>query len=172
MGKRYEKASSDVEGRIAKLVDDFYHESLSKVTIGALFVYDTESSDPVLTHQGYEAAGLCRIVSARERASGLPDVQIILDRAVYSGLNAKQKNALIDHELYHIEPVLNEETNEQKYDAQDRPKLRIRKHDHQFGWFDEIANRHGEHSNEVRQAKKLIEDSGQLYFDFDQKKAA
>jgi hypothetical protein len=53
------------------------------------------------------------------------------------------------------------------FDALDRPKLAMRKHDHQFGWFDEVAQRHGEASPEVRQARVLMEKSGQLYFDFE-----
>jgi hypothetical protein len=53
------------------------------------------------------------------------------------------------------------------FDAVGRPKLLMRKHDHQFGWFDEVAQRHGEASPEVRQARVLMESSGQLYFDFE-----
>ena len=31
----------------------------------------------------------------------------------------------------------------------------VRKHDHQFGWFDCVARRHGAHSIEVQQAQQL-----------------
>ena len=37
-----------------------------------------------------------------------------------------------------------------------RPRLRCLKHDWQFGWFDLIARRHGEHSLEVRQAREML----------------
>jgi hypothetical protein len=39
-------------------------------------------------------------------------------------------------------------------------------HDREFGWFDEIARRHREHSIEIRQSTRLVEDVGQLYFGF------
>lgn len=172
MGKRYEKGSDDLEQRIARLRDKYYSD-LRVVTIGTLFVFDDDDSAlSVLRHQGRSAAALCRIVPARERAAGLPDVQIIVDRATYSRSTAKQRDAILDHELYHIQPVFDEQTGRPKFDAQDRPKLRIRRHDHEFGWFDEIANRHGDDSMEVRQAKALIEASGQLYFDFGEEKVA
>jgi hypothetical protein len=48
----------------------------------------------------------------------------------------------------------------------DRPKLTLRRHDFQAGWFHEIAQRHGEASPEVRSAKQLMAGTGQLYFDF------
>ena len=47
-----------------------------------------------------------------------------------------------------------------------RPKLKLKKHDRQFGWFDKIAERHGHASGEVRQALKLFTEARQLYFDF------
>ena len=162
MAKRYDAASEDVLQHI-KTLRKKYYDYLESVTIGALFVSD-EDGVPCLEHQGYPAAAVCRIVPTRDRAAGLPDVLIIVDTATWQGFNAKRKAALIDHELYHIEPVIKD--GQQKFDAQDRPKLKIRKHDYHFGWFDEIANRHGAASIEVSQAKLIIDLSGQLYFDF------
>lgn len=164
MAKRYDQASQDVTDRIAKLRTAWY-EHLSLFSIGALFVAN-EDGEQCLTHAGYPALAVTRIVPARDRAAGLPDVQIVIDLAAWQSLaDSKKKNALLDHELYHIEPVL-DDIGGQIYDAQDRPKATLRKHDHQLGWFDEIANRHGDNSIEVTQARKLIAESGQLYFDF------
>lgn len=169
MAKRYEKASLDVVNRIAELRRQYYAD-IEVVTVGALFVYDTVSNLPILAHQGYSAAAVVRVTSARDRAAGMPDAQIVVDRATWQDLTSQQKNALIDHELYHLEVETDGETPEGKprlaYDAQDRPKLKIRKHDRQFGWFDEIADRHGGDSMEVRQARRLLESTGQLYFEF------
>lgn len=162
MAKRYDHASEDVLQHI-KTLRKKYYDYLESVTVGALFVSD-EDGVSCLEHQGYPAAAVCRIVPTRDRAAGLTDVLIIVDTAIWQGFDAKRKAALIDHELYHIEPVVKDGV--QKFDVQDRPKVKIRKHDYQFGWFDEIANRHGEASGEVSQAKLLVEMSGQLYFDF------
>jgi putative metallopeptidase len=101
----------------------------------------------------------------------MADASIVVDRATWLSLSPAQRSALIDHELQHFERVLDDESERPKSDAIGRPKLAMRKHDHQFGWFDEIAQRHGDASFEVRQAKQLIEHSGQLYFDFARKTA-
>jgi hypothetical protein len=52
-------------------------------------------------------------------------------------------------------------------DDLDRPKLRVRKHDHQFGWFDSIARRHGPASFEVQQYRKFNESHRQLWLEFE-----
>jgi hypothetical protein len=163
--KSYSAASDDVV-RCIKRMRDEHHEDLEHVTISALFVFDLEASDCVLTHQGYPAQAVMRITPVRDRALGVFDAVILVDRANWSVLSAAQRDGLIDHELTHLERVLDEETGEPKTDAVDRPKIAIRKHDHQFGWFDEIAQRHGDASPEVRQAKQLIQQTQQLYFDF------
>lgn len=164
--KSYCQASDDVLQTITRMRAEYYAEDLEDVTIAALFVYDLEASEPVLTHGGYPAQAVCRITPLRDRALGVADAVIVIDRWNWLLLSAKQRDALIDHELHHLDRVVDEETDEPKTDAVDRPKLAIRKHDHQFGWFDAIAQRHGDASPEVRQAKQLIASTGQLYLDF------
>lgn len=168
MAKTYSNASDDVLSCIERMREAHYdHEtSLLHVTIAALFMHDDENSDSVLSHQGYAAQAMVRITPVRDRKLGVADAVIIVDRANWLRLNVQQRDALIDHELYHLERVADDESGELKFDAVDRPKLRIRKHDHQFGWFDAIAERHGEASAELRQARNLIAATGQLYLDF------
>jgi hypothetical protein len=163
--KSYSHASDDVIQCIVRMRTQ-HHDHLEEVTIAALFVFDLEATEPVLTHGGYPAQAVCRITPIRDRALGVPDALIIVDRSNWSMLSPPQRDALIDHELYHLDRVLDEETGIPKTDAVDRPKLAIRKHDHQFGWFDAIAQRHGDASPEVRQAKQLLRQTDQLYFDF------
>ncbi len=143
-----------------------HHEELRKVKVTALFIYDDEEPKQVLMHQGYRAAAMIRICSLRERASGTADAVMIVDRACWLEMSKPQRDALVDHELMHLELVEDEQTGKTKYDAIGRPKLRMRKHDHQFGWFDAVALRHKEASIEVSQARALIASTGQLYFDF------
>jgi hypothetical protein len=163
--KTYSKAP-DAHELIDKIQSE-YHPDLDGVAVAALFVFDEEaSSDQVLKHKGYPAAAVCRITPLRDRAQGLDDASIVIDRATWVTLTQPQREALIDHELTHLTRVLDEETEQPKSDVLGRPKLAMRHHDHQFGWFDEIAQRHGEASPEVRQAKALMESSGPLYFDF------
>lgn len=155
----------DADSCIAKVQLD-YHAELQDVTVSALFVFDLESTECVLKHQGYPAQAVIRITPTRDRALGMADANIVVDRSNWLSLSQRQRDALVDHELTHLERVLDKETERPVFDVLERPKLRLRHHDHQFGWFDEIAQRHGDASPEVRQAKRLMESSGQLYFDF------
>lgn len=163
--KTYSEAP-DVSGTVEE-IQELHHPELDGVTVGVLFVFDDEeSSDSVLKYQGYPAQAVARITPLRDRAMGLADALIVVDRANWVALTQSQRDALIDHELTHLTRALDKETQRPKSDVLGRPKLRMRQHDHQFGWFDEIAQRHGEASPEVRQATRLMESSGQLYFDF------
>lgn len=167
--KTYSHASDDVLMAIARMREQYYPHGteLDGVTIAALFVFDDEaSSEQVLTHGGYPAQATIKLTPVRDRALGVADAVIVIDRANWLALVSMERDALIDHELYHLERVIDEETGIPKADAVNRPKLTMRKHDHQYGWFDEIAQRHGEASAEVRQAKTLIAQTGQLYLDF------
>lgn len=144
-----------------------HHIDLVQVTVGALFVFDqNEPHEPCLKHQGYPAAAVVRITPLKDRAQGLPDAQIVVDRAYWLACTQPQRDALIDHELTHLERVVSK-TGKPKVDALDRPKLAMRKHDVQTGWFNEVAERHGAASPEVRQAKALVASTGQLYFPFE-----
>jgi len=164
MGKQYQSAGPGIDQRIEALRSKYY-DSLDGVTVGALFVFDQDENIQVLTHHGYPAAALIRIVGARDRAAGLPDAQMVIDKCVWESCESKRQIAILDHELYHLERVVDKHGTH-LFDSVDRPRLRIRKHDWSFGWFDEIAKRHAEHSIEVLEAERLLRGSGQLYFQF------
>jgi hypothetical protein len=163
--KTFSDASEDVLISLEQMLKA-HHDELRKVKICSLFIYDDEEPNQVLMHQGYRAAAMVRICSLRERASGTADAVMVIDRACWLEMDKPQRDALVDHELMHLELVEDEQTGKTKYDSIGRPKLRLRKHDHQFGWFDAVALRHKEASIEVRQARELIASTGQLYFDF------
>lgn len=163
--KTYSQAP-DVSNTIEHVQDE-HHEDLEGVTVSGLFVFDTETTLPVLKHGGYPAGAVVRITPVKDRALGIADATIVIDRAGWLALSVRQRNALIDHELTHLARKIDKDTGEMVFDVLDRPKLLMRKHDHQFGWFDEVAQRHGEASPEVRQSRRLMESSGQLYFDFE-----
>ncbi len=163
--KTYSHASDDVMRTIERMREEYYAPELDGVTIAALFVFDLEATEPVLTHGGYPAQAVCRITPVRDRALGVADVVIIVDRSNWLMLGVQQRDALMDHELYHIERVLDEETELPKTDAVDRPKVRIRKHDFEIGVFTAIAERHAEASPEVRSVRKLLEATSQMSLD-------
>lgn len=167
--KTYSAVSDDVAAHIASMHSQ-YHPEIEGVTIGALFAFDEKSGEPVLKHQGYLASAVVSITPTKQRALGIADAVIVIDRAQWLGFTAAQKDALIDHELEHLDRVISKDTEDSPaapvFDSIGRPKLAMRRHDHQFGWFDDVARRHGEASCEVRQAKALVAQTQQLYFDF------
>src|SRR5690606_5222802 len=113
---------------------------------------------------GYPAAAMVKINSYRDRVEGKADATIFIDADEWEGLDDPRREALIDHELQHLEVKRDPDTGAPLSDDAGRPKLKIRKHDHQYGWFDVIAERHGDASYEVRQAKAFADRHGQTYF--------
>lgn len=124
-----------------------------------------ETKGPALKHRGLPALGVTRAIPVKLRAHGLADAEITIDGDEWKGLTNAERLAIMDHELTHIEPKFDSDGN-LKLDTCGRPKIEMRHHDYEFGWFTEVAGRHREASQEVQQARKIIDRDGQLYFDF------
>lgn len=171
MSKSYSKAPDECGERVAHLLK-LFHPDLVKagVTVDLISIAN-DDGEPCLTHQGYPAAAVVRIVDSKGRTMGRGDAEIVIDEAYYIGLTDAEKDALLDHELYHIELKMrtNKETGEEMLalDENGRPKLKLRKHDVQAGWFSEIAKRHGAASLERKQALSIYLAGQQTYFAFD-----
>lgn len=123
---------------------------------------DGSLKGPAIKHGGYAARGVTRIVPVKLRVAGLGDVEVVLDGDRWTELAYEEQLALIDHELTHVDLVLDDES--PVLDDAGRPKLRRRLHDHQHGWFNEVAERHGIAAQEVQQASRFADEHGQLYF--------
>ena len=96
---------------------------------------------------------------------GRGDAEIALDYYWWTqAASEEQQRALLDHELHHIAVVMMKHSDTAQREEDGRPKLRLRKHDFEWGWFNVIAHRHGEHSQERIQAKEIVERAGQFYF--------
>lgn len=165
--KSYSQVTAEVDGIIDRIREQYHAPDLDGVTIDALFVYDMEGSEPVLKHGGYPAQATVGITPIKDRALGMADAVIVIDRSNWLTLTSKQRDALIDHELYHLDRVVEADTEVPENDAVDRPKLKIRKHDHQVGIFSEILRRHGKDSAEQRMVQAIFDDAGQGYWNFD-----
>lgn len=153
MGKTYEKAPRKVVETIGEVLRR-YHTDLCnmKLRVDALLVHaplDAEGcpAGPALTSSGgYPALAKVKVTPLKDRVLGRGDCEIMLDGDRYPKWNDDVLRCLIDHEIEHLEFTGN-------VDDIGRPKLRLRPHDVEFGWFDAVARRHGDHSCEVRQAK-------------------
>lgn len=124
-----------------------------------------ETDANVLQEKGRPTEATIRIMRLKDRVAGRGDVEITIDGDKWADLNAKQREALIDHQLEHLE-LQKDSEDKPKTDDIGRMKLKIRKHDYEIGGFDAVAHRHHGDCPEVRQAKQLMDQSGQLLFGF------
>lgn len=150
-----------------------YHPRLHNigVTVALLMVHDDQNEDadilvPALKHHGVPALGITKIHNLKLRAHGLADAEILIDGDRWKQMTEAERLALLDHELTHLEPVYKHEA--PQFDDLRRPKLKMRPHDYDFGWFAEVAERHGKASQEVRQAEMFANENGQFTFGFAQ----
>jgi hypothetical protein len=167
MSKHYLRASADVLKIVTSIIDEHYKELRSaRVTIEALTVHSDKEGEPALTLRGRECGAIIRKTNTKERVAGRADAEIILDREYFKDLTARQRRALLHHELHHLLVRLDKD-DEIKRDTAGRPMLAMREHDYEVGWFHEIAGIYGADSGEVMQARTLLKGKlGQIYFDF------
>lgn len=147
MSTIYERAPAECWEICAKMMS-LYHTELEEfgVTIDLLFA--TMRPDSVkpgavtLKLHGYQVAAYVKANPYKLRVQGHADAEIVIDGDRWHEWTDNMKLALMDHELEHIGLKKNKD-GEQMYDDLSRPKLFTVPHDHQFGWFDSIARRHG-----------------------------
>ncbi len=169
MSKVYDYCPQSVMERVEALVEKHHQDlKIAEVKFDLMFVSrsdDDEGTKPVLTLHGVPCLAIVRIVPLKERAKGCGDAEILIDRDRYNDSAPEQQDALLDHELQHLE-VQRGEDNSIKTDDQHRPKLKMRPHDYDFGWFECIARRHGKDSIEVQQARLMFDQHGHSLFPF------
>jgi hypothetical protein len=107
-----------------------------------------EPRGPALSHGGYPAIATVKINPLKQRVLGQGDALITLDGDRWGDFSAEEQRAILDHELTHLNLVVSEDGGGVEGDDIGRPKLRVVKHDHQFGWFDAVVRRHGKNSVE------------------------
>jgi hypothetical protein len=120
---------------------------------------------PAIKHRGYPAAGLCKVVNLHDRTLGRGDAEIQLDYHVWSKMDPGQQEALLAHELWHIMPLKDQEGRIKRDDLR-RVKIKLRKHDYDFGWFTRIAELYAADSMEVKQARQIFVEDGQFLMPF------
>lgn len=157
----YRKASAEVNQIVEQMLEKYHGELRdAEIRIECLFAFATRNENgdetgPALTHGGYPANAVVKVLGLKDRTVGRGDAEIVIDGDQWDTWDDEQKAALIDHEIEHLELKTDAEGGVVRDDL-DRPKLRLRKHDHQFGWFDSIARRHGAASFEVQQFRTIV----------------
>lgn len=161
----YEMAGQD----LVSVIDDTmqaHHAPLVEagVTVDLMLAYASRDKNgiakgPAVKHNGLPAYAVVRKMALKDRTAGRSDAEIVLDGDNCRNWDAAFLIAVLYHELYHLELVEDKKEGGIALDDLGRPRLKIRPHDREFGWFDEIAHRHEGFSAEARQARLLFGDS-------------
>ncbi len=163
MPTTYEKADVETMALVNEVRRKYHpHLNDAAVDVGVMMAYN--SRGPAVTLGGVPCAAVVRVVGLELRSAGLPDALVTIDATRWGDSTEERRRALVDHELYHL--VLTHGSGGAKRDDLGRPKLKMKPHDFQVGWFHAIAERHGPASYEVAQAQVLIEKHRQTYFDW------
>lgn len=181
----YVKADAETHTLIEDAMAKHHHElDAADVSVQAVMAHPKVDGGPVLRHHGVTAKAKVRIVQQKERALGMADAEVMIDADIWEDMPETDRIALVDHELTHLMIVYDEDKIERdtdgnpvldengaprrkvKLDGCGRPRLKMRHHDYEFGWFTEVAERHGKYSTEVQQAAALVDRHGQIYFAF------
>jgi hypothetical protein len=165
-----------------------YHQRLLKaevvVDLSVAFAkVDEETGEvkgPALKVRGVPCMAKIKIMSLEDRVQGHGDARITIDGDRWTDLSHDERLAVLDHELTHLivseemirtsppkagetAPPVSAVEFKPKLDDHGRPKLKMRPHDHEHGWFDEVAQRHGKSSLEAQQAQRFVDEFGQYY---------
>ena len=115
------------------------------------------STGPALKVGGYAALGIASITPYLGRVQGLADALVRIDADWWEDASERECSALLDHELCHFQLTEGDERN----DRAGRPRMKMRRHDRQLGFFDEVAGRWGPDSQESQQAQILIKETAE-----------
>jgi hypothetical protein len=144
MATSYTKAGKDIHAEVEAIAHE-YNPPLAEAGVTILVLW----ADGGLEVRGHAAAASARILNARDRAAGMPDCCITLCRETWDGLSEAKRRALIDHEANHFLPQ-RDKNDPAKWALDDnlRPKLKMRRHDAEIGFFFDVVERHGKDAME------------------------
>lgn len=156
----------DVLDRVEKMKKK-YHSKLCDfdVTIAVVMANRRRDDDgewvdgSILSLHGYTCEATIKVTSNRDRLHGIADAELTINGEIWRDLDPDEKDALIDHELEHLE-LIETDKGDVKWDDHGRPKLRCRKHDWQLGGFLSVLRRHQAAAREVTHVQSLISSPG------------
>jgi hypothetical protein len=164
MSVEFSKAGADVQLLCRNVLNACHkHLSQARVDVLCLFASDEDKKGNrkhAVKLRGRFCAATARIVSLPDRASGMADAVITIDELAWDGLSPSQREALLDHELTHLELT-------HERDACGRPVLKMRKHDWELHGFHEVLERRGVESLEYDALYRFRGSlAGQMVFKF------
>lgn len=147
MGKIYENARVE-DYEIMRMMIARFHDRLidtdTRVQLTIVRKFNSQDEEvPCLRFAGAQAAAVARPIAPRQKLHLQFDAEITLDGHVWDSLNIESKRALIDHELTHLEPMLDRRTSEPKKCDRGFQIIRCRRDDFLLTGFLEVVRRHG-----------------------------
>jgi hypothetical protein len=148
----YDRAPTEWTGRVARVMREHHSELADAgVTVDLLLAYAAVGKSgarkgPAVKLHGRSCYAKIRITALDERVAGRADCEIVLDGDRCGEWPTRMADAVIDHELTHVwwDMAKGE-------DDAGRPRLKVRLHDHDFGWFNDCVRRFGGEAVEVKQ---------------------
>lgn len=113
---------------------------------------DDKSGEPAVSWHGYAAGAVVSVIPYKQRVDKRADAEIIIDAKWWDAATQRQRDALLDHEITHLE-LKKDKHGFVETDDEGRPKLKLRLHDWQLGGFHSIALRYGSAAPEVEMAR-------------------
>jgi hypothetical protein len=157
-----------VERAIEKYHPELAKEKVSIDTVIVARLDKDEQSVHAMKQAGYPIDAKIGVTSLQDRARGLADAKLVIDGLEWNSATDRQRVALIDHEVEHLDLVPVKPTKKEpdrvgnKRDDLGRPCLRIRPHDWQLAGFKDVVERHGQHSHEAKQFANFRAEYAQL----------
>ncbi len=171
MPNRFTKADREVQDLAKEIITEHCEELAAVgVTIDILMAYAPENdagekTGPALKLHGYPCGGIVSVNSLKNRVIGSSDALILLDGDAWPDMEPERQKALLHHEIHHI-TVARDTEGAVINDTHGRPKLKMRLHDVEVGWFTHIAKLYKEDSGEVQDAHKIFDQHGNVLFPF------
>lgn len=165
----YERCDADApQTKVIAAMMHKYHVDLEKagVTIECLLATNAEGKSPLKLH-GWPCFATIKVMSYKDRVAGAADARMMIDLDKWAELHEDQRNALVDHELEHLELIINPKNNQVKRDDLNRPRMRLKPHDYELSGFGSVARRHKDASIEVKSYIDFtIGPDGQMVMEF------
>jgi hypothetical protein len=164
----YDKPPQEAETMLADLLnecEDFAPLKEAGVTVELSWARGKEDKDGYKPHplksRGHQVYGTAKLTNLQGRSLGQKDCVVTVDGDHWDESSQRTNEALLHHELYHFELVVGDDGAVETDDC-GRPKLKLRHHDFEFGWFLQTARRYGADSNESQQFKQVCDAAGNL----------
>lgn len=127
MPTTYTLADPDVLSLVSRVMKRRYPRlAKAEVAVGVLMARNDDG--PAIKRNGYEVLACIKPVPLKDRLTKEYDAELVIDGAEYEKLRPRQQEALVAHELAHIDTVDDDESDDEtvtwKTDDLGRPKLK------------------------------------------------